>query len=664
MLCYIQKKSYSFFFLIIIFFFFNGFVNGQALTISPGVSSHTKTYVNQWLQAPRAVDQFGVPSAQNRRIKLVLTGPARVPLNSKQHFTLRLLTENWSQNSSKPNTAYIDHFIFYFLSTNGYVELVDKPKYTVMAKNSLTRTVVKDIPAEWRKFYQYFSRSGGAFIKALPVLGKLLDLSENLAQSAELINQKDVNWGELWYLTSEYDVYPVPKPIYCNPSAFYRMVEIDIPFIKKKKNGQLLFIADSIAVQPFAQEEPAVMFKTFDKVLLSNGYPEVLSPMIQPKTAKLTQAAPVANFPPKMFLKVNYQLMEGMNGNIISLDILPASKLHYSARIENVYCAIEAPKSTIAVSGRPQYFNFDGQEIDGETLKDQSNKKLLKDWGKFALSFIPSVDAVMSLFSVWQTSVKAMHYARASTSFSALIKKKWAYEQSTNFFPLPPLGNNSALEPDGLLGCTLKIPVDIYSFDVPKVNLLVNGYLNMKKYYNPFTCRILLDFNKEPEVKSLKDIAILLVKMLKFKQFSKFSHYIHPKKGLRISPAILIYSDDLVFTPSQFSNLFFDDKKYFWGYVPETDNIKIELTFKELYKKYLFDRDYTKPDKISIDKVYYSSYKFKSVEENIKNQYPNSRFVEFHSYPRNDTAAELRLIFERYKGKWFLVAISCDYWTP
>jgi len=503
MLFHIQKKCNYFFPLIISLAFFNGFVNGQSLTVSPGHAPHTKTYINQWLHALRAVDQFGVPSVRNRRIKLVLIGPDQVPLNSKQHFTLRLLTENWSQNSSKPNTAYIENFNFYFLSTNGYVELVDKPKYTVMAKNSLTRTVVKDIPAAQRNFYQYFSKSGGAFIKALPGIGKILNLSENLALTAQSINLKDVNWGEIWHLTSEYDLYPILKPIYCHPAAYYRMVEIDIPFIKKKKNGQLLFIADSIVIRPFAQEEPAVMFKTFDKVLLSDGYPEVLTPMIQPKTAKLTQGTPVSTFPSRMFLQVNYQLMEDLNGNIISLKLLPSSKLNYSARIENIYCAIEAPKSTIAVSGRPQYYNFEGQKIDWETFKDQSNRKLVKEWGKFALSFIPGIDAIMSLFSVWQTSVKAKHHARKSTSFSALIKKKWAYEHSTNFFPLPPLRNYSTLEPDGLQGCTLEIPVEIYSFDVPKVTLHVQGMLHQRTIergdsYSAFHSKVVLDFSKKP----------------------------------------------------------------------------------------------------------------------------------------------------------------------
>ncbi len=551
MRCYIPKKCNYVIFLIIVFAVFNGSVNGQSLTISPGIAPHTKTYINQWLQAPRAVDQFGVPSAQKRKIKIMLIGPDQIPLNTKQHFTLRLLTENWSQHSSKPNTAYIDHFNFYFLSTNGYVELVDKPKYTVMVKNSLTRRVVKDIPTAQRKFYQYFSQSGGAFIKALPGLGKLLNFSENLALTAQSINPKNVNWGEIWHLSSEYDLYPLPKPVFCKPSAYYRMVEIDIPFIKKKENGQLLFIADSIVVQPFNQEEPAVMFKTFDKVLLSDGYPEVLTPMIQPASAKLTQGAPVATFPPKMFLQVNYQLTEGSNGNIISLELLPSSKLNYSARIENVYCAIEAPKATIAVSGRPQYYNFAGQEVGWETFGEQSNKKLIKEWGKFALSFIPGVDAIMSLFSVWQASVQANHHAQESTSFSALIKKKWAYEHSTNFFPLPPLGNHSTLEPDSLQGCSLKIPVEIYSFDIPKVTLYVQGMLHQRTKetgdsFSPFHSKVILDFNKEPPKQfdfynATYSINFGWQEVTKYK-FRNGVWYLFPEDELKNSESLTLYS--------------------------------------------------------------------------------------------------------------------------
>lgn len=147
------------------------------------------------------------------------------------------------------------------------------------------------------------------------------------------------------------------------------------------------------------------------------------------------------------------------------------------------------------------------------------------------------------------------------------------------------------------------------------------------------------------------------------KNTSVLADYVHPKKCLRFSPYPTLGSEDLTFCPQEIFGLFKDSNNYLWGHYDGSGK-PIEMSFSEYYKEFIYDVDFTTPEKIGVNQEIGSG----NAINNIHDVYPDSHYVEYHfssidpQYEGMDWRS-LRLVFERYEQGWVLVAVVHAEWT-
>ena len=154
-----------------------------------------------------------------------------------------------------------------------------------------------------------------------------------------------------------------------------------------------------------------------------------------------------------------------------------------------------------------------------------------------------------------------------------------------------------------------------------------------------------------------------ILPLLKTQDFTALAKYVHPTLGLRFSPYSFISDSSVKFTPAQLPNLPTNTATYLWGYA-DGSGLPFRFTFADYYKKYIFDRDYTKAPQSKINELIETG----NTKSNISEFFPNSKFVEYN-FPGVDPKLEsmdwssLRLVFQGYDGTWYLVCIIHDQWT-
>ncbi len=163
---------------------------------------------------------------------------------------------------------------------------------------------------------------------------------------------------------------------------------------------------------------------------------------------------------------------------------------------------------------------------------------------------------------------------------------------------------------------------------------------------------------------------INVLKSLKSGDISGLQNYIHPEKGIRFTPYPYVDKEkDIVLKKDEIVDVFNDPKTYIWGNYDGRGN-PIELSFKDYYKEFIYDEDFSNPQIIGNNYIVSSGNSL----DNIREAYPDARFVElyfetFEELP--DKAVDLKgmdwkslkLVFEEYEGKWYLVGIIHGQWT-
>lgn len=153
---------------------------------------------------------------------------------------------------------------------------------------------------------------------------------------------------------------------------------------------------------------------------------------------------------------------------------------------------------------------------------------------------------------------------------------------------------------------------------------------------------------------------------MKNSDFEKLSKYIHPEKGVRCSPYSYIRNSedgDKIFTDLQVSKFDSDTTKYRWGNF-DGSGMPINLTPKEYFKTFVYSYDFANTKEIYFNNL----IKRGNTIDNCFEVYPNSIVVEYYSPgvdPKYDGMdwQSLRLVFEEYKGKWYLVGVIHGQWT-
>ncbi len=160
---------------------------------------------------------------------------------------------------------------------------------------------------------------------------------------------------------------------------------------------------------------------------------------------------------------------------------------------------------------------------------------------------------------------------------------------------------------------------------------------------------------QKPDVET---VATELVSVLRDKDMNKLAKFVHPVKGVRFSPYEFIEPSHKVMTARQIGSK--HNTPYIWGNY-DGSGLPISLTFAAYYRQFVYDRDYIRALQITQNGVVGNG----NIINNIREFYPESVWMEYHfpSSPRRNDWNSLWLVFERYRGTWYLVAIVHGEWT-
>lgn len=200
----------------------------------------------------------------------------------------------------------------------------------------------------------------------------------------------------------------------------------------------------------------------------------------------------------------------------------------------------------------------------------------------------------------------------------------------------------------------------------------LGGYISIEDEYNELNTfeddwtddLAETEFNENAVDTSLIDFINLAVDKLHNNKLKEFSRLFHPEKGCTFTPYTWTSKNSQNFKQEQFKELLDStDLIMNWG-VSDGKGDPIELTLKNYFKRFVYSFNFK--DK-STDIHFNKDLAYSNTLNNIKNIHPNADFMEFyHEGTEEFTGMDWSsLIFyaEKYKNKYYLVAIAHNEWT-
>ena len=178
----------------------------------------------------------------------------------------------------------------------------------------------------------------------------------------------------------------------------------------------------------------------------------------------------------------------------------------------------------------------------------------------------------------------------------------------------------------------------------------------------------ILTFSKsKPETSSdnfyeLKKINQIVIKLIKNRDISTLSKYAHPKKGIMFSPySDLKNNDNQIIEKKELVKIYEKNEELVWGEYDGT-GARILLTFDNYFDRFIYDEDF-----IEYEPNYDSIMGTGNAIENMNSVFPYARSVEYYTPGTEEYAymdwKSLRLLYEIYRGKYYLVAVVHNEWT-
>jgi hypothetical protein len=151
---------------------------------------------------------------------------------------------------------------------------------------------------------------------------------------------------------------------------------------------------------------------------------------------------------------------------------------------------------------------------------------------------------------------------------------------------------------------------------------------------------------------------------LKNKDYKTFADFIHPTLGVRFSPyAYVDPANDMKFTADKFLNEIKKENKFNWGSYDATgDNIL--MTINDYFAGFVYNKDFLNAEKTGINKMIGGGNSLNNLETIYKGcDFSESYFSGFDKKFDGLDWCCLRLVFKKYKDKYYLVGIVHDQWT-
>ncbi|MDQ1161208.1 hypothetical protein QE422_001576 [Chryseobacterium sp. SORGH_AS 447] len=153
-----------------------------------------------------------------------------------------------------------------------------------------------------------------------------------------------------------------------------------------------------------------------------------------------------------------------------------------------------------------------------------------------------------------------------------------------------------------------------------------------------------------------------VLQALKDKNYKRFADFIHPEKGVRFSMYAFVSPEgDKLFSKSDFIKYQPTKTIFTWGALDGSGDL-YKSTITDYLIKWVYSKDFA-TGQVSINEF---QGKGNSMN-NLKEIYPKADFTEnfvkgSESNPEMDWKC-LRLVFEQYQGKYYLIGVVNDQWT-
>lgn len=169
----------------------------------------------------------------------------------------------------------------------------------------------------------------------------------------------------------------------------------------------------------------------------------------------------------------------------------------------------------------------------------------------------------------------------------------------------------------------------------------------------------------DPQETELRAAADAVLGALAAQDYQALAELVHPVKGVRFTPYGYIDVDQSVaLMPEHVAELGEDDKTYVWGADPGTGEA-LQMTFAQYNEKFLYDQQFLHADEIAVNR----SLRAGSSTDNTADVFPGDQFVDYHfsgfdeQYDGLDWET-LRVVLQEREGRWYVVGLIHDSWTP
>lgn len=165
--------------------------------------------------------------------------------------------------------------------------------------------------------------------------------------------------------------------------------------------------------------------------------------------------------------------------------------------------------------------------------------------------------------------------------------------------------------------------------------------------------------NKETALKAANEAVL---QALHDKNYKRFSEFIHPEKGIRFSMYAFVSPEgDKLFSKSDFIKYQPTKTIFTWGLLDGSGD-PYQSTITDYLIKWAYSKDFA-TGQVSINEFQGMGNSL----NNLKEIYPKADFTEnfvkgSESNPEMDWKC-LRLVFEPFQGKYYLVGVVNDQWT-
>lgn len=165
------------------------------------------------------------------------------------------------------------------------------------------------------------------------------------------------------------------------------------------------------------------------------------------------------------------------------------------------------------------------------------------------------------------------------------------------------------------------------------------------------------------EFMSIEDISNIIIEAINNKDMQTVAKYVHPKKGLLLSPYVYIEDDAVIIDQSDVSSVFDSEEIFNWG-LYDGKGTPIELTASAFFDDFLDMTPYQNPDEILINDMQNRG----NTINNVWERFPEAQIIEYYhegseEYAGIDWSSALFVYEEDAEGNLQLIAIVRDMWT-